>query len=270
MIQDTRFWDDRRQKIYSHAGGWKLGVGAYTYGLNLLDGAMGQYSYMQIHMRNTTGKSVDKDVAAWMEAVFICQSWPDARIWCNQIGALAGEAHCSPTSAATAGAQAACSEAYSGKTIIKGCEFMEKAHLSYQSGMSVEDIVEREVASKRGKAIIMGYTRPIAKGDERVSELWRVARELGFSIGPREKLALEIENYLAKNYDEWMNMCGCVASFMLDQGFTGKGLFNIMAVMAYSGVSGCYVDAIDRPQGSFLPLRCDDIIYKGKNKRPLP
>jgi citrate synthase len=37
-----------------------------------------------------------------------------------------------------------------------------------------------------------------------------------------------------------------------------------------SGVTACYVDAVERPAETFLPLRCDDIDYQGPPPRDVP
>lgn len=270
MPNSTRYWDARRHKVYSSAGGWMMGEGAYSYGHNLLSGIVGEHSYMQIHVLNVTGKMPAREIADWIEAVFIFQSWPDSRIWCNQIGALGGDAKSPDAAAIAAGIQAAHSEIYGGGTIIKGCAFLHSAYAKRQQGMSVADIVEDEVSRRRGRPDITGFARPLVKGDERVDILWRYARDLGFPVGEYEKLAKEIENYLQAEYDERMNMNGVVAAFGTDQGFTPRQLKNISATIVSSGIAACYVDNLHRPHGSFLPLRCDDIEYVGKPVREMP
>lgn len=270
MPNNTEYWDQRRNNVYSGAGGWILGKGAFSYGLNLLDGVIGKYSYMQIHVLNVTGKMPERKIADWIEAAFIFQSWPDSRIWCNQIGALGGEANCPDAAAIAAGIQAAYSEIYGGGTVLKGCEFLHSAYAKRLQGMPVKEIVEREVSRRRGRPNITGFARPLVKGDERVEILRAYARELGFPIGPYEKLAVEIEAYLSAQYGEHMNMNGVVAALGTDHGFSPEQLKSVSAAIVSSGIEACYVDNIDRPQGSFLPLRCDDIEYTGKPIRAVP
>ncbi|MGI9287876.1 MAG: hypothetical protein ACR2P1_20995 [Pseudomonadales bacterium] len=270
MSNNTAYWDQRRSNVYSAVGGWILGKGVFSHGINLLDDVIGKYSYMQIHVLNVTGKLPERKIADWMEASFIFLSWPDSRIWCNQIGALGGEANCSAAAAVAAGIQAACSELYGGSTIVKGCEFLRSAFTKRQQGASVKEIVEFEVSRRRGRPDIAGFARPLVKGDERVDILLAYARALDFPVGPHEQFALEIEEYLGTEYDERMNMNGCIAAFCTDQGYSGEQLNNIAATIVSSGIGACYVDNIHRQQGSFLPLRCDDIEYTGKPIREVP
>ena len=270
MANNTDYWDARRNNVFSAAGGWILGKGAFSYGHNLLDGIIGEHSYMQIHVLNATGKMPERKIADWVEAVFIFQSWPDSRIWCNQIGALGGAAKCPDAAAIAAGVQAAYSEVYGGGTILKGCEFLHSAYAKRQQGLSIKEIVEFEVSRRRGRPDITGFARPLVKGDERVEILWAYARELGFPVGPHEQLAHDVEEYLQAQYGERMNMNGVVAAFGTDQGYSPEQLKNISAAIVSSGIEACYVDNVDRPQGSFLPLRCDDIDYVGKAIREVP
>lgn len=271
MKQDTSYWDERRNKIVSKIGGWIIGEGVYSHGVDLLADSIGKLSYMQIRTLNVTGKLPTPTLVKWMEAVYICQSWPDPRIWCNHVSALGAEAQCNVIAATAAGLQAGSSELYATGPILRSANFITSAMEKFKSGMSVPDIVESEVKRSRGNKVdIVGFSRPIAKGDERVELLWALARDLGFAPGPHETLAREIEEYLSNTYDEQMNVNGCVAAFMSDQGYTGMELYLLGACLVSSGVEACYVDYMDRPEGSFLPIRCDDLEYVGKAIRPVP
>lgn len=84
------YWDDQRGKIKSKKGGWRVGKKVECHGLDLMEEVVGKLSYMQVVILNATGKLVSKELAEWFEAVHICLSWPDPRIWCNRIGALGG------------------------------------------------------------------------------------------------------------------------------------------------------------------------------------
>lgn len=270
MKHDTSYWDERRGKIFSRAGGWKIGEAVYLYGENLLDEDIGRFSLMQIHVLNATGKLPTRTAANWMEWAFILLSWADSRIWCNQIGALGSQAKCSPPAAVAAGIQAASSNLYAGRTIVRGAGFIQTSRQRYDAGESVESIVESEILRQRGKKEITGYARPIAKGDERVALLQKFSAELGFEVGPHAEMTVLIENYMSEKYDELMNMNACIAGFMSDQGYTPEEQYRIAAYIVASGILACYVDHENQPYGSFLPLRCDDIEYTGTAIRPLP
>lgn len=266
----TAYWDKRRGKVFSKIGGWRIGEGVFSYGLNLVGDIAGTHSFMQVHLRNLTGRHYSAEVAAWCEMVYVGLSWPDTRIWCNQIAAYAGETHCSTSMATAAAVMAADSRLYGGATIVEGCAWLRHVKSEVEKGATVAEVVDAEVKRNRGKVHIKGYARPIANGDERVTQLRKYARDLGFEKGVYEQLGEEVEQYLLDKYGESMNLNGIVAAFLSDQGFSGEELFDISAAAVFSGATACYTDAVKRPFGSLMPLRCDDIEYCGKPKRALP
>ncbi len=271
MKTDTHFWDQRRNTITSSKGGWKVGEAVYNHRYSMMDDLVGQKSYMQVMILNATGRLPERRLADWFEARQICMSWPDSRIWCNQIGALAGSMRTSVVAATVAGVLGADSRAYGGsKTVIAGLEFIQHAYALLTQGWTVEAIVDDECAKHGGKPHIMGYARPIAKGDERIPAMQKVSAQLGFEVGPHLQLAYQIEQVLIERYDERMNINGYVSAFLSDQGLTPEEVYRISATLVASGVTACYVDAVEKQPESFLPLRCDDVQYQGKAPRPLP
>jgi len=267
--QDTSLWDQQRNKIISKKGGWIIGEGVYCHGFDMMKELVGKASYMQVVMLNATGRLPERRVADWFEAVHICLSWPDSRIWCNHIGALGGTMHASAVASTTAGVLATDSRSYGIKPLKEGVTFIQSAMASFKSGLSVEEIVVNECEKHGGKPYIMGYARPIAKGDERVPAMELVAKELGFSIGEHLKLAYGIDSELMARFNEGMNINGYMSAFLSDQGFTSEEVYRVCASLVASGVNACYIDMRDRPAEAFLPLRCDDIDFQGKPSRNL-
>lgn len=221
-------------------------------------------------MLNATGRLPERRLADWIEAIHICLSWPDPRIWCNQIGALSGTTQTSVIAATCAGIMAADARAYGIKPLFDGLSFIQQALTSYRSGKSIEEIVMAGNRVKKGKPEIMGYARPIAKGDERISAMERVTENLGFPVGEHLSLAYSIEKYLSERFDETMNINGYMSGFLSDQGISPEECYRIFSILVASGVTACYVDARDKPPGSFLPLSCNDVAYEGRSKRSVP
>lgn len=265
-----QFWDERRGTIQSKKGGWVVGKGVFNHGYSMMEELVGKVSYMQVVMLNATGRLPPRHIADWYEAIHICLSWPDPRIWCNQIGALGGTVRTSVVAATTAGILAADAKMYGMKTLLKGMSFIQEAISYYKNGVSVDEIVKKECAKHRGKPHIMGYARPIAKGDERIPAMERVQKELGLPDGGHLQLAYQIEKALQRDFDESMNINGYMSAFLSDQGYTAEEVYRILAVWVTSGVTACYIDTRDRPPEAFLPLRCDDIEYTGKPARAVP
>ena len=262
--------DQLRGKIYSRRGGWFPGKGVYNFGYSMLDELIGKKTYFQIMILNATGKLVEKPIADWIEAIYGCLSWPDPRIWCNQIGALAGTSRTSAVAATTVGVMAADARTYGIFPIIEGIETIQTARKKQLAGSSVKEIVSDTIGARGGKPHIMGYIRPIAKGDERIEAMEKISKNLGFDVGPHLKLAYEIEQYLQTHYNESMNINGYTSAFLSDQNFTSKEVYRLFSCTVMSGVTACYIDAAEKTEDSFLPLRCDDIDYQGPAERTVP
>jgi hypothetical protein len=262
--------NERRNKIVSRTGGWFAGKGVYSHGYSMLDELVGYKSYFQILILNATGKLVERKIADCVEAIYGCLSWPDPRIWCNQIGAFAGAARTSPIAATVMGCLATDSKAYGVLPIADCARFIQQALQKIQSGTSIEKLLQDTFAANNGKKYVVGYKRPIAKGDERIVTMERVCESLEVPEGPHLKLAFEIEKVLMEEFDESMNIGGYVAALLSDQDFTVDEIYQLLSTLVASGVTACYLDVLHQPTDSFLPLRCDDMDYQGKAPRTLP
>lgn len=263
-------WEQQRGVIRSRKGGWKIGEAVYCHGYDLIEDFIGKISYFQLLILNATGRMPEKRIADWFEAAFICVSWPDPRIWCNQVGALAGTMRTSPVAATSAGLLAADSRNYAQKTLFEGCKFIRLALDETQKGLPPEEFINQQISKSGLTPKFVGYSRPIAKGDERISAIHSVAKSLGFPIGKHLELAYKIEKILLAKFDESMNFTGYVAAFLTDQGYSAEDMYRICSILVSSGVTACYVDTFERPPGTFLPMRCEDIDYQGPPPREVP
>jgi len=267
---DVDYLNQRRGRIISNTGGWFPGKGVFTHGYSMLEELIGEKSYFQLLILNATGKMVEKPLADWVEAIYGCLSWPDPRIWCNQIGALAGAARTSVVAATAIGSMATDSRSYGVLPLIEGVSFIQSALAKHKSGMSASEIILEITKANRGKPYVVGYIRPIAKGDERLETMERVSKKLGFAIGKHLALAYEIEKVLMEEFDEGMNINGYVSAFLSDQGFEPQEIYQLFSMLVSSGVTACYLDTLNQPANTFLPLRCDDIDYQGAVYRAVP
>lgn len=268
--RDTTPWDSNRGVVRSSIGGWVIGRGVMNRGYEMMNDFVGKLSYMQVVILNVTGRIPERRLADWFEAVHICLSWPDPRIWCNHIGALGGTARVSPLASIIAGTLATDARSYGIKPLLEGLEFIQRAKRDSDSGLSVEEIIKKESARFGGKPLMMGYARPIAKGDERIPALERLRKEKGFPIGDHLALAFQINEYLETTFGETININGYVSAFWSDHGFTPEEAYRIMSLGVASGVAACYTDTRNKPAETFLPLRCEDIDYQGCPERMVP
>ena len=267
---DLSFWDKRRGNIRSTIGGWIIGEAVHCHGYSMMDDLVGKVSYFQVLLLNITGRMVERRLADWFEAYFICNSYPDSRIWCNQIGSLGGALRSSPVASTCAGVLASDSRMYGPGTLLAGIELSKNVVEKKRNGMTVEDIVKSYQRTPKSNPVMMGFSRPVARGDERIEAMERVTQELGFERGEHLTLAYEIQEILLQKTQEGMNILGYIAPFFCDQGFTPQEIYRIVSIMVNSGVMACYAETADSPPESFFPLHCNDIDYQGSAPRPVP
>lgn len=259
------FFNQRRGKIENSRGGWRIGEAVYNHGYSMMDDLVGKHSYFQVMLLNVTGKMHSKQLCEWLEASYICMSWPDPRIWCNQIAALAGSNRTTPAAAVLAGTLASDSSMYGPGSLPKCmdvCQLLDRFEHDFQQVLDY-------YTDAQGKAVVPGFSRPIAKGDERVVAMRKLSRELGFRKGPHETLAENFENWLYNAYDESINIGGYTAAFLLDRGFTKEEVYRFASTRVTAGVQACYAEYFDQPAGAYLPMAVQDINYTGPKKRAL-
>lgn len=267
---DPSFWDRRRGVIFTQKGGIVFGKGVYCHGHDMMEELTGKASYFQVMMLNATGRFPEKRLSDWVEAMLLGTSYPDARIWCNQIGSLAGTLHASPVAAVSAGILASDSDLYGPGTLKKSADFIRQALNKRHQGVSVKEIIRAYQRNSNTKPVIVGYARPVANGDERVAAMRRVSSELGFAEEEHVRLALEIDTYLRSRFGETINLAGYLTAFLCDQGYTPLEIYRFCSIAVSSGVLACYAEAADQPPESFFPLQCKDIDYQGKPPREVP
>lgn len=268
--ENTNYWDSRRNKINSSIGKWTGGEGVSIRGYSLFDDLFNKISYMQLIVLNATGKMISTNLGKWLESNFMSMSYPDSRIWCNQVGALSGTMQTTPTAATVAGCLAGDSRVYGGsQTSESAMTYIQMAFSDYESGSSIESIVNK-VPLKQGRPAIIGFARPIVRDDERIAPHRKMSKELGFDEGKHMKFANALSEYLEEHYSMGINIGGYTSAFMLDQGFTPRELYVIKNMCVASGVTACYTEFSNQKENAFLPQHCDDIEYTGIAPRAIP
>ena len=266
--KDHQYWDQRNRTIFSRKGGWELGKGITLHGYSLLDDLVGTSSFFQVLILGITGKLPEERIAKWTEATFLCMSWPDPRIWCNQVSTFGGELRTSNINAVAAGMMSSESMIYGPLAGLEAVKFIHHAYEFTLKGGNTKEFIET-VATTRAGLKAPGYGRPIAKGDERVAAMINYAQELGFDEGPHLKLALEIEEHLLTTHQESLNLAGYMAAFGSDLGYSISQLHRIITMCVSGGLHSCFAESRDQPSDSFLPLRCDDLKYTGPEERTI-
>ena len=266
---NTDYWDKRRKTIFSSIGKWTGGEGVDIRGYSLFDDLFNQVSYMQVIVLNATGKMISDELGKWFESNFMSMSYPDARIWCNQVGALAGSMHTTPTAATASGSMAADSRVYGGsQTAQSAMEYLQSAMARSKRGETVAEIIQ-SAPVKQGRPAIIGFARPIVRDDERITPHRQMSATLGFPVGEHMQLANAISAHLEKHFQMGINIGGYTSAFLLDQGFTPVEVYRIKNLCVASGVTACYTEHYHQPEQSLLPQRCDDVEYEGSSFRSL-
>jgi citrate synthase len=271
VTDSTGDWDRWRGVVRSSRGGWKPGHGVALAGFSLFDDIVGKKSYFQLLILSVTGRMPERRLADWLEAIFSCLSWPDPRLWCNQVGALSGTLRGSPIASIAAGVLASDSKVYGPGVLPDTADSVRAIAEQRRQGVPIEAIVRSYLKGGQQRPVIPGYWRPLMKGvDERVVYMSRVAGDLGFEAGPHLQACLELSDYLYETYEEGINLAGYIMAFLLDSGMMPREIHRLLSMAVMAGVHACYSEAMDRPANSFLPLRCDDIDYQGVPERPVP
>lgn len=242
----------------------------YNHGYSMMEDLVGKTTFFQVLLLSVTGRLPERRLAEWIEAVFICMSYPDARIWCNQVGSLAGTMQSTSVAGACAGILATDSHLYGVGPLLAGTRFIVDALAKKKMGMSAEDIVREQQRRPGSTPIITGYIRPVASGDERIAPLERLAARLGFAREEHLILAFEISEVMEREFNEGINLNGYVNAFLSDQGYTVEEIYRIFVTVACAGILACHAEAADNPPGTFFPLRCEDIDYQGVSPRSVP
>jgi len=250
----TGTWEARRHRVVTRKGGWRIGEGVRVGAYSLLDDMVGRHSFFELLILEVTDRLPSPALARWLEAGFMCMSFPDPRIWCNQVGALAGTLRCSPVAAVTAGTLASDSTMYGPGPSHEAYRFMAQATRDAKAGKSIEAIVAR-CTSRNGRLRAPGFSRPMASGDDRVDAMRGVAVALGLPEGEHMGVALQLDEYLRANSSDALNILGYVAAFVLDNGISAEEGYRLFALCVNAGVLACYCEAADEPAGTFMPLR---------------
>ncbi|MEQ6341957.1 MAG: hypothetical protein M3A44_09985 [Gammaproteobacteria bacterium] len=221
--------------------------------------------WMALYLFGITGRRFDEKQLKMLNAIWTNTSYPDPRIWNNRVVALAGTARSTATLAL--GAAVAVSEAsiYGHRPAIQAIDFFCRTKKALDEGKILSDFVKQEV-EKFGR--IYGYGRPIARTDERIPHMLRLAKELGFDKGFCVRLAFDVEQLLLERGPRLqMNIAALGAALAADMGFTSRDYYLFLALYFFAGMPPCFKDASEQAEGAFFPLRCGRVIYEGVARR---
>lgn len=222
--------------------------------------------WMALLVYGITGRMPDANAVRLLEGLWkLCTSYPDPRLWNNRIAALAGTARSSAALAIGAGTAVSEASIYGFRPIIRAMDFLLRTQAELDQGAELAQLVVSELRTHR---VIAGYGRPVARKDERIEPVMRLAKELGFADGRYVRLAFEVERVLmAGRWRQHMNIAGLAAALLADLGFSPTEFYQYSCLSFSAGMFPCYRDAVDKPEGAFFPLRCTRVKYAGHSRR---
>lgn len=253
--------------LTSRMGACFPGSHAIFRGFNLHTELRGM-GWIELHLFSITGRRFPAAPRQLLEAIWTCTSYPDVRIWNNRVAGLAGSSRSSGT-LGLAAAMAVSEAAIYGRGIeIRATDFLIRTQQALASGGSLEDCILAEMAAHRS---IAGYGRPVTNGDERIPHILALARELDLDQGPHLRLAFAIDDYLrASRWRKSINYGAVVTGLAADIGLSPREFYLFMFPTFLAGMTPCYLEATERPEGTLYAAPCSDIAYAGPTPRPWP
>ena len=148
---------------------------------------------------------------------------------------------------------------------MRAIDFLIRTHRQLDEGGDLEECIRQELELYRS---VSGYGRPMVNADERIEPLLTLAKNLGLDQGPYLRLALDVEEkLLAGRWRMKMNYAGVVSPLVADLGFKPREFYLFLFPSFLGGMTPCFIEASDRPEGTLYPLACSDILYDGKPQR---
>ena len=259
---------EHRDRICTEVGGWTLNGRATLHGYDIHNQLTPESAWMRTMILAVTGRLYPENATRLVEAMHVATGYPDPRIWCNRVVALAGTARCSGSASISAGIASADGKIYGGQSEYQAAKTIEKAHcvLKEEGDTSLRAYIEGLLKQHR---LVHGFGRPLATVEERIAPVEAVAQRLGIEVGPHLATARRIGQIL-KKWRLIMNFGGYVSARLLDFCFSPIEVYRVLSIGFYIGLLPCYIEAFENEPGTFLPIACEDILYEGVPEREVP
>lgn len=275
-VAQLREWEGRWE---TEMGGWFPGERVIVRGKNIFTECR-DMDYISFLVFALTGEIPTPAQGKILNAMWLMgSSFPDPRLWNNRVSALAAAAR--STTGLGVGAGTAATEAlvYGQRPIIGILVMLQEVQAQLDKGVSLKDALQARLnmatagSSAAGKnrqlAKLPGYGRPLTNKDERNAPILALNESLGFGDRTYVKLIHAIENTLRQELDlNWsVNAAAVVCAIFLDQGLSTRQSYYYTTLAFSGGMLFCQADAEHHAEGSFFPLSCEKIIYKGPARR---
>lgn len=221
--------------------------------------------WMELYVFGITGRRFTKEQLRLMHSIWTYTSYPDVRLWNNRVAGLAGSSRSTGTLGVAAALAVSEASIYGGGVIIRSIDFFIRTQKHLNDGADLTNCIREELDAHRSLA---GYGRPLINGDERLKPLLVLAQSLGLDQGPHLRLAYAVEErLLAGRWRMKMNYAALVAALIADMGFSPREYYLFVFPTFLAGMTPCFIEASDRPEGTLYPASCNDILYSGQARR---
>ncbi|HEY0847739.1 MAG TPA: hypothetical protein VGE12_20405 [Noviherbaspirillum sp.] len=257
--------------LRQYAGRLKTEVGACYPGSHAvfrghdLHAELRDMDWVALYVFGITGRKLSPEQIRLIHAIWVCTSYPDARLWNNRVAGLAASARSSANLGITAALAVSEATVYGGQAGLRAIDFLLRAQRRIErDGTSVAEIVAEETRVRR----IYGYGRPINSTDERIPWLMELVHKIGLDQGRYLKLAFEVERVLVcRDARLKMNYAALHSALIADMGFSAREYQMLRVPTFLAGMPPCSAEAASRKEGTLFPTPCEAIAYEGINRR---
>ncbi|WP_444994286.1 citrate/2-methylcitrate synthase [Aliikangiella sp. IMCC44359] len=229
-------------------------------GKNLHDD-LNHLSWFELNLFGITGRRYSAIELKILNYIWLSTSYSDIRIWPNRIAALASSARSTPIMSLVGGISSCDAELFVAKPLVS-CLSM---YLQLKKRLDDNEELDAELQKRLdNNETIYGFGRPISSIDERVPHLVLFLNSMKKDTGYFFKLAFKIEDFLKRKKNIQMNIAALYAAVCADLGFNEVEMNLFVSLLVVAGMPPCYLDTLEKPPGSILPIKCDDVKYTGK------
>jgi hypothetical protein len=257
---------DHEDRLDTRTGGAFLSERVVYRGKDL-HGELGDRSWMELWLYGITGRFFEPAQLRLLNYIWVSTSYPDPRIWCNRVAALAGSARTTATLGLAAAMNLTEATIYGHRPFVACLDLLLRARRALEQGGTLTDFLDAELRRQRQ---LYGYGRPLASVDERVPHVLAFMKSQGLPHGEHLRLAFAIEDQLIARKQIRMNIAAVYSGIVADLDFTTDQYHQFMTPVFFAGMPPCFIEAQQQPEGALLPIRCTRIVHQGPTRRSWP
>lgn len=246
-------------------GGAHIGKRAVMHGRDLLED-LSHLSWVELLFYAIMGKEGVPNRLRILEYIWTGCSYPDPRLWNNRVASLAGSTRSTATLSVAAGMALSEATIYGHRANKKSISAIINAQKAVESGQVLTTYLKSSLSN--GKKFY-GFGRPVSGVDERIAPTLQRINALEDATLKHVNTALEMERFLKAEKGLQMNITGLSAALAADCGMSPHEYHLFLSPCFVVGIAACFNDALTKPLGAVLPIRCDSIHFTGTPTKKL-